>query len=290
MKPKLIITGASGFLGTTLLAEAVKTHEVFGLYHQQHFIHPSASALKCDITDYIALGNLIDDIEPDAIIHLAALTDTNYCQQNPQESLRVNVEASTNLAGICADYNIPLLFSSTDLVFDGTKGMYTEEDEANPLNLYGEHKALAEQKILDIYPLATICRLPLMFSVPNGNKPNYLSNVIQQIKNQQPVSLFSDEYRSIAGMQSISIGLLQLLDKTNGIYHLAGSERLSRFEFGLLICDAFNLDKNLLHSCSQQDVALAAPRPADVSLNISKAQAVGYMPLLVVDELKALQI
>ena len=288
MKPKLIITGASGFLGYSLIKEAANDFDVYGLYNKRAFTSPMLTSLHGDITNYISLGNLIDDIEPDAVIHLAALADANYCQVHPQESYTVNVEASANLAGICADYNIPFLFSSTDLVFDGRQGMYTEQDEVNPVNLYGEHKALAEQKILSIYPLATVCRLSLMFGASANGKTNYVSNLIQQLRSGQPVSLFHDEYRSIAGTQSVSKGLLKLLGKASGIYHVAGEERLSRYEFGLKISEVFNLEKNLLKSCSQKDIEMAAPRPADVSMDITKAKSLGYEPMSVADELALL--
>ena len=154
MKKKLVITGASGFLGWHLLRLAAETWEVYGLGNKHSFSFPQAAFVKCDISNYFELGDYLNDIEPDAIIHAAAIADANFCQKNPEISYTVNVEASRNLAGICSDFNIPLAFTSTDLVFDGKKGRYRETDQKNPVSIYGEHKSAAEDEILKIYPEA----------------------------------------------------------------------------------------------------------------------------------------
>ena len=283
-KKKLLITGASGFLGYHLLRLASLEWEIYGITNSKSFDFAEAISIKCDIRNYIELGNFIDDIEPDAIIHTAAIADANFCEQNKELSYEINVEASKNLAGICCDFKIPFAFTSTDLVFDGAKGMYQEDDAKNPVSVYGEQKAVAEDEVLRIYPEATVFRLPLMFGEPKASATNYLQKFIAQIKNEEHASLFNDEYRSVCGARSIAAGILQLLNET-GILHLAGKEKLSRYEFGLKAVKAFGLDESLLHSCSQKDVKMAAPRPADVSLDISKAVSLGFAPLSVDEEL-----
>lgn len=285
MKKKLIITGASGFLGYHLLRVASVDWEVYGITHSKGFDFKNAVAINCDIRNYIELGNFIDDVEPDAIMHAAAIADANFCEQNKELSYEVNVEAAKNLAGICCDFHIPFAFASTDLVFDGRQRMYKEEDAKNPLSVYGEHKAVAEDELLRIYPEATVFRLPLMFGEPVASTSNYLQKFISQIKNGDKASLFNDEYRSVCGAKSIAEGMLKLMNKT-GIIHLAGKEKLSRYEFGLKAANAFGLNESLLHSCSQKEVKMAAPRPADVSLDISKAVSLGFAPLTVEEELK----
>lgn len=285
---KLLLTGASGFLGYHLLRVAATDWEVYGITHSNSFDFNKVVAVNCDITNYIELGNFIDDIEPDAIIHTAAISDANYCQQNKEQSYEVNVEATKNLAGICSDYNIPFAFTSTDLVFDGKNGMYTEEDAKNPLNAYGEQKAKAEDEVLRIYPNATVFRLPLMFGYPAASNGNYLNKFLQDIKGGKTATLFTDEYRSVCGAKSIAKGLLHLLGKTSGIVHLAGPQRLSRYEFGIEAVKAFRLPVESIKAGSQKDIKMAAPRPADVSLDISKALTLGYSPLTVAEELKAI--
>lgn len=284
MKQKLLITGASGFLGYHLLRLAAEW-ELYGLYNTKPVAFKEATLLPCDITNYVELGNYIEDIEPDAVIHTAAISDANYCQQQKELSYAVNVEATKNLAGICSDYNIPFVFTGTDLVFNGLKGNYTEEDEPNPVSVYGEQKAIAEAEVLSIYPLATVVRLPLMFGYPQASASNYLQKFVAQLKQGEKAKLFTDEYRSVCGAESIGKGIFRLINHS-GIFHIAGKERLSRYEFGLKAAEAFGLNKTLIEPCKQSDVTMAAPRPPDVSLNISKAMALGYNPLSVEEELK----
>lgn len=287
VKKKLFITGASGFLGYHLLRVA-KDWEVYGLTNSHIIAFENATLINCDIRNYIELGNYIDDIEPEAIIHAAAISDANFCEQNRELSYDINVEASKNLAGIAADYNIPFAFTSTDLVFDGKKGMYKEEDEKNPVSVYGEQKSVAEEEILKIYPKAIVFRLPLMFGEPEASEANYLRKFIEQLKRGEKANLFYDEYRSACGAKSIAEGILKLLHTGENIIHLAGSEKLSRYDFGIKAAEAFGLDKSLLQSLSQKDIKMAAPRPADVSLDISKAISMGYNPMKASDELNAI--
>lgn len=285
-KKKLLITGASGFLGYHLMRVAAPQYELVGISHAHLIGFNQVLAVKADITNYIEIGNLFEDIEPDAVIHAAAKSDANYCEQHKEISYAVNVDAARNLAGICSDYKIPFAFTSTDLVFDGKKGMYQEQDEKNPLSVYGEQKSMAEDEVLKIYPDTNVFRLPLLFGYPNASAGNYLHKLMQQVKHGEPVNLFFDEYRSICSARSISEGILRLMFESHGTTHLAGRQKLSRYDFGLLAADAFSMDKNLLNSCSQKDVKMAAPRPADVSLNISKALALGFDPADVATALK----
>jgi dTDP-4-dehydrorhamnose reductase len=286
MQRKLLITGASGFLGWHLMRLAVKDWDVYGLGNNNQCNFPAATILKCDVTNYLQLGDYFEDIEPDAVIHTAAIADANFCQRNKELSYGVNVEATRNMAGICSDFNIPFAFTSTDLVFDGTKSMYRETDEKNPLSTYSEHKSLAEDEVLNIYPQSVVFRLPFMLGHPNAGIHNYFSKFVSQLSKGEDVKLFTDEFRSVAGACSISGGILQLFEKNTGLIHLAGIERFSRYETGLEIAKAMNLNASCIKPSLQADIEMDAPRPKDVSLDISKALALGYNPLLLHDELR----
>jgi dTDP-4-dehydrorhamnose reductase len=281
----LLITSASGFLGYHLLRLAAKQWEVYGISNTNAFDFKNAVAIKCDITNYIELGNYFDDIEPDAVIHGAAISDANFCQQNKELSYAVNVEATANIAGICSDYHIPFAFTSTDLVFDGKQGMYKEDAVRNPVSAYGEQKATAEDEILKIYPEASVFRLPLMFGYPEASASNYLRKFLLAIRSKETVKLFYDEYRSVCGARSIAAGMLHLIENTNGVIQLGTRDKLSRYDFGMRAALAFGLDTSSIQSCSQKELIMTAPRPADVSLDISKALSLGFSPLCVDEEL-----
>jgi dTDP-4-dehydrorhamnose reductase len=283
---KILITGASGFLGYHLLKEACGKYEVYGLTHQNSCSFDCKLSIPCDITNYIELGNLIDDIEPDLIIHAAALADLGFCEANREKSYSVNIEATANLAGIASDLKVPFVFTSTDMVFDGERGLYTEEDDVNPINIYGEHKAIAEQKVLSLYPESLIVRLPLMFGSIAAAGNNFLSKVIQQNKSGEETKLFTDEYRSVCGAHSIAKGILELAGRSNGVIHLAGKERLSRYEFGIRATETLGLSESLIIPCSQQDVVFSYKRPKDVSMKIEKALSFGYSPMALDEDLR----
>ena len=286
-KPKLVITGASGFLGYHLVREAAEIYDVYALYHSQRGDFESVNWLQCDITNHIQVGDLIEDIDPDFIIHAAASADTNFCELHPEESRMINVDATINLVGIAADFNIPFVFTSTDLVFDGERGIYTEEDALNPVNEYGRQKAEAERVVLEISPNTLVARLPLMYGdVKAGGNGNYLRRFIADNNEGKVSSLFHDEYRSIGGAYSIANGIVSLMPNQHGIVQIAGKEVVSRYAFGLMAADVFALNKTLLQSVSQIDFIFVAKRPKNVSLDITKALHLGYTPLSIIEELK----
>lgn len=280
MRPRLLITGASGFLGWNVLKAANKHWHTIGLAYKHTEHLPADEVVTLDLTDISALKQLIEYLKPDAIIHLAAISDANYCEQHPQASSKLNVDASVALANIAASKSIPFIFTSTDLAFDGTKGYYTEEEAPNPLSAYGNQKVTAETGILQVNPSACICRMPLMFGNPSAHGKSFIQPFLQNLRAGTPINLFTDEYRTAVDGASAAKGLLHAVEQGwTGTWHLGGPQRLSRFEFGLMLAEVFSISNPNINPIRQQDLQMAAPRPADVSLNSSKAFKAGYQPV-----------
>ena len=287
---KLLVTGASGFLGWHLCQLAKQQWDVYSTYFSHEIEIPDVTMLKVDLRDFQELKHLFEQIQPSAAIHTAAKSSPNYCQMHTAESYAINVTTSLNIAGLCADYGIPYVFTSTDLVFDGLNAPYRETDPVSPVNTYGEQKVQAETGILARYPLATICRMPLMFGMATPTATSFMQPFMQTLKEGKELALFTDEFRTPASGTTASKGLLMILEKeVQGIIHFGGKERLSRYDFGRLLVEVFQLPASRLKSCRQQDVKMAAPRPADVSLDSSKAFGLGYQPLAVREELEAVR-
>jgi len=283
------MTGASGFLGWHLAQLAASNWDVYGTWRSRPVAIPNTTLLQLDLTDFQAVKTLFRELQPDAVIHLAAQSQANVCQLQPEESYQLNVIAAQNVAGLCADAEIPCVFASTDLVFDGRNPPYRETDPASPVNRYGEQKAIAETGMLERYPRTAVCRLPLLFGDAPKHASSFIQSFIQTLREGKELRLFVDEYRSPVSGATAAQGLLLALEKVQGLIHLGGKERISRYEFGRLMVEVLALPTTGLAACRQQDVKMAAPRPSDVSLDSSKAFALGYQPVSIREELLALK-
>ncbi|WP_026731188.1 SDR family oxidoreductase [Fischerella sp. PCC 9605] len=285
---KILITGASGFLGWHLCQLIKPQWEVYGTYFTHAVEIPDIKMLKVNLTDFQGLQQIFREIQPTAVIHTAAQSQPNYCQNYPEQSHAINVTASCNIAGLCADNSIPCVFTSTDLVFDGLNSPYREKDPVCPVNRYGEQKVMAEVGMLERYPMTAVCRMPLMFGAAAPTATSFMQPFMQTLKEGKQLNLFIDEFRTPVSGTTAAKGLLLALEKVNGIIHLGGKERISRYDFGSLLVEVFQLPTTGLKACRQQDVKMAAPRPSDVSLDSSKAFALGYAPLSLREELEKL--
>jgi dTDP-4-dehydrorhamnose reductase len=288
-RKKLLITGASGFLGWHLCTTASGEWDVYGTTLSKTVEIPNVALFRIDLTDLKALQTMFQSVQPDAVIHAAALSQPNACEVNPAASFTINVNASEWIAAECAAREIPCVFTSTDQVFDGRKAPYRETDVVSPVNRYGEHKGMAEDRMRSRYPKTVICRLPLLFGV-TPHAASFLQGFVAQLRRKEPLKLFTDEYRTPASGTAIAQGILLALQQDIPCVHLGGKERLSRYEFGQQLVKRLNLSEDLIQPCLQSDVPMAAPRPADVSLESSLAFSLGYTPQSIVEELQILNL
>ena len=286
---RLLVTGASGFLGWNLCQIARVNWQVYGTYYSQKIEIPGVSLLKLDLRHYKAIAEGFKTIKPDAVIHAAAASKPNFCQTHPQESYKINVTASLNIARLCQEHKIHCAFTSTDLVFDGQNPLYSETSPVSPICYYGEQKVIAEEKMSEITDAIALCRMPLMFGLPSLASASFLQGMIKSLKAGQPVNLFTDEFRTPASAVTASTGLLLAIEQqVKGILHLGGKERISRYDFGLLVADLLGLPPKLIQPISQADITMVAQRSPDTSLDSSKAFSLGYQPLSIKEELEKL--
>jgi dTDP-4-dehydrorhamnose reductase len=234
----IVVTGASGLLGASLVMLARDVgREMTGLCHRHLLCIPGVRICQVDLADHQAMRNLLVPLRPKSIIHCAAITDVDWRELHPEEAEEVNVQASSALAELAQELNAQFLYVSTDSGFDGKRGNYSEGDQPAPLIIYAKSKWRGEEEVL--------CRhsSPLIVRV----------NIYGW--NAQP-------------KQSLAEWILDF----NGIYHVAGSERISRYDFATRVTKAFSLATDCVVPTSILEARLLAPRPLDSSLNTKKAR------------------
>ncbi len=282
------MTGASGFLGWNICSVAHKSWDVYGVAFSTPIEISDTNIKVVDLTDCYKLKQLFFDVAPDAVIHAAAAANPNYCQINQTESYKINVETSINVASLCMEQNIPLVFVSTDMVFDGLNAPYKEDDPVCPINVYGEQKVLAEKEILRRCQKVSVCRTSIMFGNHPDRTKSWFQKNIESMRTRQNLQLFVSEFRTFLSARRAAFGLLLALGNINGILHLSGDESISRYEFARLTTRAFHINNARLIQCNHTDVKVTAPRAHDLSLNNSKAKGLGFNPSSIEKELEVL--
>ena len=261
---KLCVTGGSGLLGCKLLQASQGSYEVLSLDVAEPgvFISSVINHAVCDITDAEALNRQLERFHPDVIIHTAAFTDVNGCEKDEQKAQNVNVQGTLNVARACQSMGAKLIHLSTDYVFDGSAGPYKETDEPNPINVYGRTKLESEQIVRNLVEDFVIARAMVLFGYVTGVRQNFVTWLIGELQRKKPIHIVDDQYGTPTLADDLALALL-LLEKSGakGLYHLAGSDCISRYEFALCIAQVFELDKNLILRTDSEMFLQPAKRP-----------------------------
>ncbi len=261
------ITGAGGLIGSYLVRTAPR-------WAPHWHILPLTRSLV-DLTDERAVRTLWQSWMPDLVIHCAALGRTADCQRDPRLAHRVNVQATALLASLASD--IPLILFSSDQVFDGSKSWYAESDAVNPVNVYGETKAAAE-RIVGSNPRHTIVRIALTAGTSLTGDRSFVEDMCRTARHHH-LTLFTDEFRTPIPAGAVVRAIWELVGKDEpGLYHLGGSERLSRLEIGEALARWFPEFASRIEPGSVKNYH-GPKRPADLSMRCEKIQQLLSFPL-----------
>jgi dTDP-4-dehydrorhamnose reductase len=271
-----LVTGASGLLGLNLALEAAKEHTVFGIVNHHRLNTEAFTPLQADLLAPGTAERLIEQTQPDWVIHCAALANLDDCEKDPVQAHKLNTEVPRKLAEIVARGGARLLHVSTDAVFDGLRGEYTEEDAPNPLSVYAQTKLDGERAVAEANPEAIVARVNL-FGWSLSGRRSLAEFFFYNLSAGKPVMGFTDVYFCPLLANHLAHLFLTMLDQgLSGLYHTVSRECSSKYAFGVAIARKFGLDETLVRPTSVTDGGLAAARSPNLTLRSDKlAMALG---------------
>jgi len=288
---KFLITGASGLLGHKLAELAIDAgHDVTCVYNE----HPTTrgNGVQVDLRNPGAIRKVLIKSAPDVVVHTASVTDVDLCERRPQLAMEVNGEVTGLIARICDELNSSLVYVSSDYVFDGQRGHYVESDEPNPVNTYGRSKLLGEEKVSNFAGNYCTVRTSVLFGSGRDYRPNLATWLLAQLSSGKSVNVINSQYASPTLNSHLAKMLLEVAERRiTGIIHLAGADRLNRYEFAVRLAREFGFDVGLLIPGAQNTINWYAKRPADSSISIEKGtRLLNTKPITVDDELRAFRV
>ncbi|MCX6653672.1 MAG: dTDP-4-dehydrorhamnose reductase [Candidatus Bathyarchaeota archaeon] len=291
MTTRTLVTGASGLLGSKVAQMAsLLGLDVYSSYND-HQVSKNNS-LQIDLRNKDQVKRSITSVKPDHVIHCAALSDVDKCENNQELAWSINVEGTRAIIKASEAIGASLVFVSTDYVFQGDAGGYKEEDAANPINYYGCTKLQAESLVKKMKGDWTIVRPSVIYgSVPAAGKINFALWIINKLQRKEPIKIITDQWVSPTLNTNLSHMILEIIQRRlPGVYHLAGATPISRYNFAIKIATEFNLDERLISPSLSKDMSWVAKRPINSSLNVKKAsKTLNAKPLMIKEAMSQLK-
>jgi dTDP-4-dehydrorhamnose reductase len=270
---KLLLTGASGLYGSKLaMLATARNYEVCSGYSQDK---PAfGTPTQFDISDKNQVEEVFKKVNPEVVVHAAALTDVDKCETNKELAWRINVEGTKNIVEAGKKSSAFLVYLSTDYIFNGDTGRYREIDMPDPINFYGVTKLKAEEFVKEMADEYCIARASVIYgSIPAAGKVNFALWLLKKLKSNEQIKVVTDQWNSPTLNTNLAEMTLEIIEnKIAGTFHLSGATRINRYDFAKLLAQVFNLDGNLIRSVTSAEFSWIAKRPRDSSLDTAKAQ------------------
>ncbi|MBI3566218.1 MAG: SDR family oxidoreductase [Elusimicrobia bacterium] len=282
MKPKVLVIGGTGLVGNALVrAWTARGAEVAAAtYH----CHASGGFHQLDMQDEPGVRALLARFRPSVVAVPAANPFVDYCELHPAETRRVNVDGTLNVARACRDLGARMVFYSSDYVYDGVKGVYTEEDAPCPINEYGRQKAETEAGVLAADPRNLVVRTSGAYGWQWEPK-NFVLQIRNRLGRGESMKVAADIRYNPTYAENLAEVTAALIEAdASGVFHVVGADEIVRHEFARRVARAFGLDERLLEPVPQAALASPTPRPRESSLRTDKVRAAVAVKPIGVDE------
>jgi len=282
IKERILIFGANGMLGQRLIEFYSKQPNIqlLACSMEEEAVLDDIEYRQADITRRDEVKNLVYDFYPDVIVNAAAYTNVDLSETERETAWKINVKAVEYIAEVSRVIDSHIVHISSDYVFDGTKGPYSEKDKPKPLGYYARTKLASENVLQLSATFNTILRTNVLYGIAHHSRPDFVRWVVNSLRDEKKIRIVTDQINNPTFIDDLVQAISKVIEyKKFGIFNIGGKEFLSRFDFTLKIVDFFCLDKNLVFPITTKELNQAAPRPLKSGLIILKAQTeLGYKP------------
>ncbi|MDP4173949.1 MAG: dTDP-4-dehydrorhamnose reductase [Bacteroidota bacterium] len=287
IKKRILVVGANGMLGQRII-NFYKYHsnvELLAASLEEEPYDKDIPYIIMDISKRDSVKDVVYDFFPDIIINAAAYTNVDKCEKEREIAWKINVKGPEHLAETARIIDAHLIHISTDYVFDGRTGPYSEDEKPRPVGYYGRTKLASENALRLIGPVNTIIRTNVLYGPVKNGRPDFVRWVIDSLRNNQQINIVTDQINNPTFLDDLVQGIYRIIEqKKQGIFNIGGLEFLSRFDFTLKIADFFGLDKSLIKPIKTCELNQLAPRPLNSGLITLKAETqLGYKPHTIKD-------
>jgi len=267
MNKKFFITGGSGLLALNWAIAIRDKVDVILNMNNRNITLKGSKIKKIDLNSIDPIFNFLKSEKPDYVLHTAGMTNVDDCEKNPNLAYETNVGLTENVARACKNLEIPLIHISTDHLFDGTSSLVDEQKNTSPLNVYGKTKAKAEEKVLSINPHSLIIRTNF-YGWGTNYRISLSDYIFNALKKNQPIRLFKDIFFTPILIEVLANMTMELSEKgAHGIFHITGDDRVSKYDFGVLLAKEFGFNPALIKEGFLDEQKDLVSRPKDMSLS-----------------------
>ncbi len=270
---RILLTGATGFIGAHLGETLARSHDVLGIAWSAPEL-PDFQTQRVDLTEREAARKLLTDFPAELVIHAAAMSRVIDCEAQASRAEEINVHSTQRLAEHAAARGARLVFFSSDMVFPGEAGYYTEQNNPSPRNVYGRTKLRAEKAVLAASSRNLVLRLNLVIGKSAGLGTSFTDRILTDIRTDGKAALFVDQFRSPIHVRSVVSAVEKLMNsEISGVLHLGGPQRLRRAEIGRALCRAAVIEEGKIEEISYLTHAQSPVLPRDTSFGISRRES-----------------